>query len=236
MILHVHPAAARREEEERRLDQALEAGVREIAAASLSEERRRRRHVRIAAGAVALAVVGGAIAWVLRPPPATPEQLVRNGWELWREGRSAEAEPIFQQAVGRAPRLAEAWSGLGWTRLAQGDRAGAREAFDTVLQLNPDHGAAQNGLGQLAAGRCDLAAAEMHWRKAARAPAAQMGLVRLYLAQRRWAEAERLAGPLQAHDFSRRFAQQALAAARNQSVPPEIASFAECSPAPGGRS
>jgi cytochrome c-type biogenesis protein CcmH/NrfG len=37
------------------------------------------------------------------------------------------------------PAWAEAWAELGWARAGRGDRAGAVEAFDRAVSLDPTH-------------------------------------------------------------------------------------------------
>jgi Tfp pilus assembly protein PilF len=52
-------------------------------------------------------------------------------------GRPAEALPYFERALEAGPRSTMALNGLGLTRLAMGDRAGAAVAFRESLRLDP---------------------------------------------------------------------------------------------------
>jgi predicted TPR repeat methyltransferase len=60
------------------------------------------------------------------------------------DGDLAAASDLFAQAVELAPRFASAWFALGEVRDRQGDRDGARTAFEKALATDPQdrHGAA----------------------------------------------------------------------------------------------
>src|SRR5436190_457653 len=78
-----------------------------------------------------------------------PSQVAQEGWRLWQSGRPAEAIPKFEQAVKLDPKNAETWNGLGWASFNTGKPMEAEQAFQKVLSLKPDHPAALNGLGQI---------------------------------------------------------------------------------------
>ena len=78
-----------------------------------------------------------------------PSQLAREGWQLWQSGRPADAIPKFEQAVKFDPKNAETWNGLGWASFNTGKSEEAEKAFQKVLSLNTNHPAALNGLGQI---------------------------------------------------------------------------------------
>ncbi len=90
----------------------------------------------------------------------------------------------------------------------------AEKAFQRVLELNPAHPAALNGLGQLYLAQRKYDVAEPYLLKAApQAPAAWWGLTKVYLLQGRFGEAEPWAQKIvdsgQAGDDARRLLQAA---------------------------
>ena len=104
------------------------------------------------------------------PPASIPalnaSQLAQEGWQLWESGRPAEAFPKFERAVTLDPQNAEAWNGLGWARLKTGKAQAAEHAFQKVLSLNSDHPAALNGLGQIYLAQKKYGEAETYLLKA----------------------------------------------------------------------
>ena len=93
-------------------------------------------------------------------------QLAQEGCQLWQSGRPAEAIPLFERAVKLDPKNAEAWNGLGWARLKTGKAQAAEHAFQKVLSLNSDHPAALNGLGQIYLAQKKYGEAETYLLKA----------------------------------------------------------------------
>lgn len=67
---------------------------------------------------------------------------------LAQAGMSEQAVTEAQRAVELASDDVEAWVVLGLVRGAAGDSAGALEAYDRALRLNPTHGVALLGVGQ----------------------------------------------------------------------------------------
>ena len=57
----------------------------------------------------------------------------------WNAARLARAEADVRRALDLRPRWGEAWADLGWVRAFQGDAAGAREAMQTAVELDPTH-------------------------------------------------------------------------------------------------
>ena len=53
------------------------------------------------------------------------------------EGRLAEAENYFEQAVAGNPASFDGWNALGSVRGSQGDPEAAIEAWERALQINP---------------------------------------------------------------------------------------------------
>jgi cytochrome c-type biogenesis protein CcmH/NrfG len=69
--------------------------------------------------------------------PQNGEALLYLAGALASSGRSAEALPYFERALAAGPRSSMALNGLGLTRLAVGDQAGAAAAFRESLRLDP---------------------------------------------------------------------------------------------------
>jgi choline-sulfatase len=69
--------------------------------------------------------------------PKSAEALLYLAGALASRGRPAEAVPYFERALAAAPPTTMALNGLGLTRLALGDRAGAARAFRESLRLDP---------------------------------------------------------------------------------------------------
>ena len=94
---------------------------------------------------------------VLERLPANPEALVVKGQWLLAENRGADALRMAEAAVKADPRSVSGLYVLGRARIATGNRKGAEEAFNEVLQINPRAGAAQTELARLnfAAGRVE---------------------------------------------------------------------------------
>jgi len=127
---------------------------------------------------------------LIEPPPLMEQQ----GWQLWQQGKMAEAAEMFQKAVEIDPKSENAWNGLGWASFNSGKRSEAIVAFRQVLKLNPAHPAALNGMGQILLAERKYNDAEGFLLKAApNAPAAWWGLTRLYLLQGKYDQAERWA-------------------------------------------
>jgi arylsulfatase A-like enzyme/Tfp pilus assembly protein PilF len=66
------------------------------------------------------------------------EALLYLAGALASTGRPAEAVPYFERTLAAGPRSSMALNGLGLTRLALGDRAGAAAALRESLRLDPD--------------------------------------------------------------------------------------------------
>ena len=77
-------------------------------------------------------------------------EALHRGILLARDGRFAEAIPLFQDAIRIDPLLAEAHSQLGAARLSGGDTDAARRHLDRALELDPDFADARYNLGLVA--------------------------------------------------------------------------------------
>ncbi|MEO2019521.1 MAG: tetratricopeptide repeat protein [Fuerstiella sp.] len=82
------------------------------------------------------------------PVAAGTSDRTSEGWELWKKRELQDAELAFLDAVQLNKDDANAWNGLGWCRSNTGRHEQAVKAFRECLALNPNHGAAMNGIGQ----------------------------------------------------------------------------------------
>lgn len=78
--------------------------------------------------------------------PAVRTQLARG---LIGQDKLAEAAKELEYAVGLDSHYAEAWSLLGQVRLTQGDTAGAKTAYERLVQLRPDDTTIRDFLEQM---------------------------------------------------------------------------------------
>jgi tetratricopeptide (TPR) repeat protein len=112
-----------------------------------------RREVRLATFEHTWARSGSWALAVLPPhelPAAADERrylLAVTGLERTR--RWPEAERAYARALERWPASLPAWIGLGGSRHAQGDLAGAEEAFRGATALDPQEASAYNNLAQV---------------------------------------------------------------------------------------
>ena len=68
---------------------------------------------------------------------------------MWNRNEVRKSLVEFQGAVEVIPDSVIGWFYLAETRRLLGDGSGAREAYQTCLQLDPQHGRAQRRLAQL---------------------------------------------------------------------------------------
>jgi serine/threonine protein kinase/Flp pilus assembly protein TadD len=126
----------------------------------------------------------------------TAAELSQQGWLLWRQGQVDRAIAKFSAAAKLEPKDANVLNGLGWASFGS-NRQVAEKAFQQAIALNPDHGGALNGLGQLYLAQRKYDLAEKYLLKASPdASAAWYGLTRVYLLQGKFAEAEKWAQKL----------------------------------------
>ena len=129
---------------------------------------------------------------------AQAQVLAQAGWQLWKQQKFADAEAKFEEAVKLDEKLDNAWNGLGWSQFNQGKTKDAIEAFKECVKLTPDHGAALNGLGQAHFSLREYDAAEPYLLKAEDSSAAWYGLMKLYVLQGKFPEADKYLGKLEA--------------------------------------
>lgn len=90
---------------------------------------------------------------------------------LRRAGRFEDAARLYVKALEHDPRHEDCLYYLGHCRRETGDLPGAREAFERLLEVNPNSARGRMATGALLAwpgpdGPMDLAAAEAHFRRA----------------------------------------------------------------------
>jgi len=92
------------------------------------------------------------------PAPATL-QMLQSGAAAMHQGKSAEAEAFFQQALAAEPNLPDAYLGLGMSQLRQGKADQAAASLTKALDLNPNLRGAHLflGIAQFQANQIDAA-------------------------------------------------------------------------------
>jgi len=122
------------------------------------------------------------------------EDLMSQGWALWRERKLLQAEEKFSQATQKDPANDGAYQGLGWAQFNQGKKLNAKESFEKCVQINPKNSAALNGLGWLAHGQGNIDEAIQWWEKAVTASngvatASLSGLAQVYMERKEYDKA-----------------------------------------------
>lgn len=195
-----------RPSEEAALDRAINSMDPILRASLQRDQKQRRRRVMIAGGILmailTMAVVGLVVNWVaiggtgsqpvVKPDDSAQAQVLTDaGWQHWQQQKFADAETKFEEAVTLNPKLDNAWNGLGWSQFNQGKTEEAIKAFRKCVKLTAQHGAALNGLGQAHFALRKYDAAERYFLKAKDTPAAQYGLMRLYVLQGKFNKAQK---------------------------------------------
>jgi tetratricopeptide (TPR) repeat protein len=218
-----------RHEEEGRLDAAMQKAD-DLLVNSLKRDETMRKY-RVIIGALAVLVVGLLTTVIVMTATrssstrqvaldkADPEVLMQDGWQLWGQFKWREAELKFDQATKADPKLTNAWNGLGWARLNGGKPEPAMVAFTKCIELEPNHPAALNGMGQAYYAKNQFDKAEPFLVKAAnnKATAAWWGLAKMYLLQGKFEEAQKWAQKL--IDAGDKSAQPLLDAAKAKQIP-----------------
>jgi tetratricopeptide (TPR) repeat protein len=226
----LQPDAGPDEFEQVRLDSILADADPLLVAAIQNDERRRRRKF-LTIGIVGGLIMGSLIAIVLMmlvgPDGAqqvSPKdadraaEVAAQAWQLWQQRDFARAGEKFEEALKIDPGNGVAWNGLGWAKLNGGDSDAAKKAFEKAIELDPQNGASLNGLGLIAYSRKEFARAEQIWLTATNAPAAWIGLAKMYLVQGKWDEAQKWAQKAADIDPADEFSQTLLTMARNKKV------------------
>ena len=112
--------------------------------------------------------------------------LAEEGWKLFAEDRQEEALASFSLATRLAPRLSDAWEGLGICYTEQHQTELAEKAYRRALAIDPNNMDAVDGLGNLYLRRGDEGRAEATWMSGGR----DRQLARLYLLQGKFPKAE----------------------------------------------
>ena len=104
-------------------------------------------------------------------PAAGPEELLRFGHALRREGRQSEARHSYARATELHPRHAGGWFELAESQQAVNELDGALASFRAGLRLRPSADGQQSAFGVALQGAGRLSEARAAYRRAiARAP------------------------------------------------------------------
>jgi tetratricopeptide (TPR) repeat protein len=122
-------------------------------------------------------IAGGAIliAWQLGSPATVRSQtagtgdahaaipLLQSGAAAMHQGKPAEAEGYFKQAIAAAPNMPDGYLGLGMSELREGKAEDAETALVKALELNPDLRGAHMflGIAEYQSNHLDAAAASL---------------------------------------------------------------------------
>jgi len=121
------------------------------------------------------------------------EDLIAEGWKLWRDRKLTQAEEKFKEAILKNPEAEGAYQGLGWAQLNQGKKLNAKDSFEKCVAINPNNAAALNGLGWIAKGQGNINKAIGCWEKAVsaapNATAALGGLTQTYMERKEYDKA-----------------------------------------------
>jgi tetratricopeptide (TPR) repeat protein len=97
---------------------------------------------------------------------ASPAEVFRRADRLRHEGRYAEAAALVAEGLNRSPRSAAGHLLAAYIHFSSRDMASARDAFQRVLAIDPDHPRALLGLARLALEDGHPEAAAPHLRRA----------------------------------------------------------------------
>jgi len=151
------------------------------------------------------------------------EEIAKQGWTLFQQGKPAEAVKKFEESVALDPESANSWNGLGWSRFNSGDGKSAIKAFEKCVTLEPNHPAALNGLGQVYLSQREYDKAEKFLLKAApQAPAAWFGLSRVYMLTGKFDKAQTWIKKALTQQPTDETLKQCLAAAEKSKLPADL--------------
>lgn len=124
----------------------------------VEDRHRRKRLFGIAGFALCSCVVLAAVALWPNTVSARdqPSKKTQEATKLWMDRKLEAAELAFLDAIRLNEDDSTAWNGLGWVRNNQGKHDTALEAFRKCLTVNPNHGAAINGIGQSLTGKMEF--------------------------------------------------------------------------------
>ncbi len=127
--------------------------------------------------------------------PETSPALVQSGWIYSNQGKFAEAEKAFRQALELKPENNFAYEGLGCLYREQSKYPEAEDMLKKAIELNPQSDSAYTGLGWLYRDQGRYVESESMLHKAVglnpQNGSAYAELGRLYNCQQRYPEAER---------------------------------------------
>lgn len=131
------------------------------------------------------------------PSDADVLQMLRRGAQAIHEGRPADAEKDFRQAIAAAPQLPDGYLGLGMLQLREGKAADAAQALSKAIELNPQTPGAHMflGIAQYQMNQLDAAITSLN-QETALQPANPEALTWLGMAQLAAGHPELATGPL----------------------------------------
>lgn len=147
--------------------------------------------------------------------------LVEQAQKLAYEGEWAKAHTLFSRAVALAPDLPDPWAEMAvvvWHRYQIEE---AETAARRALALDPENLTALELLGEIHLGLGEKRKAERLFSK----PGLEANLATLYLLEGRFAEAERLLGPLSRKEPESGRLRRMAEAASSRSLPPELRAY-----------
>lgn len=78
---------------------------------------------------------------------ASDKYYIKDGWELYNEGKYEKALLKFTKAVEMNKNNARAHNGLGWSYYRLDNHEQSLKSFEYVVSINPNFSSAYNGLG-----------------------------------------------------------------------------------------
>jgi Flp pilus assembly protein TadD len=131
------------------------------------------------------------------PPDEPVLRMLQSGAAAMRQGKAADAEGFFRQAVAAAPTLPDAYFGLGMAELREGKTEDAERALTRALELSPNIPGANMflGIAQYQMNKLDAAIASLKLEVEAQ-PASAEALTWLGIVELGAGNPEEAVGPL----------------------------------------
>src|SRR5262249_32717867 len=120
-----------------------------------------------------------------------------QAWQTWNRQDFASAIEKFEDSTRIDPMAANAWNGLGWSRLNNGQTDAAQRAFAKAIEIEPQQAGATNGMGFVLFGHPQYAEAKKYWLISLKDPESQAplyGLVKACLLTGEYEKAADYAG------------------------------------------
>ncbi len=128
----------------------------------------------------------------LKPQPTVSPE-VQKAWKALNGGDTVNARETFQAAIGKNPKDADAYNGLGWLELNLGKLDEAKSHFQKALELQPTNAGAMNGLARVLKQQDKIDEAIAIWQKMVKevpgVHAGTYGLAGAYMEKKDYAKA-----------------------------------------------